>query len=43
MTQVSAEKPGVTVDDVMPVLVKSFNHLMQYQQVDYLPWREEEY
>ncbi|STQ45795.1 Octanoyltransferase [Ewingella americana] len=43
MTQVSREKPGLTVDDVMPVLVKSFNNLLNYQQVDYLPWQAEDY
>ncbi|ADW74805.1 MULTISPECIES: lipoyl(octanoyl) transferase LipB [Rahnella] len=43
MTQVSLEKPGLTVDQVMPVLVKSFNHRLDYQQVDYLPWQIEHY
>lgn len=43
MTQVSQEKPGVSVDDVMPVLVKSFNNLLNYQQVDYLPWQADAY
>lgn len=43
MTQVSQEKPGISVDDVMPVLVKSFNNLLNYQQVDYLPWQADAY
>lgn len=43
MTQASLEKPGLTVDDVMPVLVKSFNHQLNYLQVDDLPWRPEAY
>jgi lipoyl(octanoyl) transferase len=43
MTQVSVEKPGISVEDVMPVLVKSFNDLMNYQQIDYLPWQEDTY
>lgn len=43
MTQVSQEKPGISVDDVMPVLVKSFNNLLDYQQVDYLPWQADAY
>jgi len=28
---------------VMPVLVKSFNKLLDYQQVDYLPWQIDNY
>ena len=43
MTQASREKPGLTVDTVMPVLVKSFKHHLNYQQVDYLPWQIEQY
>jgi len=43
MTQASLEKQGLTVDQVMPVLVKSFNHRLDYQQVDYLPWQIEHY
>lgn len=43
MTQASLEMPGLTVDQVMPVLVKSFNHRLDYQQVDYLPWQIEHY
>jgi len=43
MTQASLEMPGLTVDQVMPVLVKSFNHRLDYQQVEYLPWQIEHY
>lgn len=43
MTQASLEKPGLTVDQVMPVLVKCFNHRLDYLQVDYLPWQVEHY
>ncbi|RJT56242.1 lipoyl(octanoyl) transferase LipB [Rahnella variigena] len=43
MTQASLEMPGLTVDQVMPVLVKSFNYRLDYQQVDYLPWQIEHY
>lgn len=35
MTQASLEKPGLTVDEVMPVLVKAFNKQLGYHQVDY--------
>jgi len=43
MTQASLEKPGITVDQVMPALVKAFNKKLGYQQVDYLPWQLEDY
>lgn len=43
MTQASRGKPGLTVDQVMPVLVKAFNHHLNYQQVDYMPWQIEQY
>lgn len=35
MTQASIEKPGITVEQVMPVLVKAFNKQLGYHQVDY--------
>jgi len=43
MTQACLEKPGLTVDQVMPVLVKSFNQHLNYLQTDYLPWQIEHY
>jgi len=43
MTQASLEKPGITVDQVMPALVRAFNKQLDYQQVDYLPWQLEDY
>ncbi len=36
MTQASLEKPGITVEQVLPVLVKAFNKQLGYHQVDYL-------
>ncbi|MCC3745554.1 lipoyl(octanoyl) transferase LipB [Rouxiella badensis] len=43
MTQASRVKPGITVEQVMPVLVKSFNKQLGYHQVDYHPWQLEDY
>ncbi len=43
MTQASLEKPGLTVSDVMPVLVEAFNKQLGYLQVDNLAWQWEDY
>jgi lipoyl(octanoyl) transferase len=43
MTQVSQQKPGITLDNVMPVLVKAFIKQLDYRQVDYQPWQPEDY
>lgn len=43
MTQASIEKPGLTLTDVVPVLVDSFNRQLGYLQVDNLPWQPDDY
>lgn len=43
MTQASLEKPGLTVADVMPVLVEAFNRQLGYLQAEPLPWQPEDY
>lgn len=43
MTQVSALAAGVGLDDVHPVLVKAFAHLLGYQKIEPRTWRLADY
>jgi lipoyl(octanoyl) transferase len=43
MAQVSALAPGVGIEDVHPVLVQEFVHLLGYPKVELRNWNVNEY
>lgn len=43
MTQVSARVPGVSIEDVHPILVQEFVHLLGYQAVELRNWNLHDY
>jgi len=43
MTQVSREKAGLGIDDVLPVLIAAFNQQLGYTQTDEQPWSIDDY
>ncbi|MGL4683560.1 MAG: lipoyl(octanoyl) transferase LipB, partial [Hafnia alvei] len=43
MTQISALNPGVTLEDVQPVLVEQFIQILGYQSVESSNWNPQDY